>query len=469
MIMLNGRIIVIFMLLIFSSCEKVEVTYPGNNQENESVAPDGAIIWDENNVEINDGKATLPENTAPGVTIGRLNATDNNPDDEFTYEKESEAIDGIDVNYFTIQKDDDNFDLVTNGNTINYENLSGSREVKVTITVTDDNIDPKTSNFDVIVGISNVNEAPYWANSNGVEIVNYQPSINGDIEIPLTGILYWDDADDDQNPDLIVSEQKPSWLSINTTGTTASLSGTPNSVETGSFLLTITDGEFEVPVDMSYEVRPNQRPYLQSFSPNYSFRVGCKQIADEILSYNVIDPNNNYLNYTSEYDILTVAENEEVGWLAIDINNNNTKTPNLVLRCVSTPSNDDASLGAQEIIFNINDNRNSVPEDTTYQLVITVLENHEPEFINIEAFPDTIYVGSETTWTVEWDDLDDDQIDMYIQNKPNFIEYDAATGLVTANPSIIHDGITYEMQYMLNEGNDGCFSISYNHIFYIPQ
>ena len=77
------KIYILLTLLIFTGCEDVEVAAPGNNQSNESVAPLGAIIWDENNVILDDEKAKLPENSAPGITIGRLNATDANPDDEF--------------------------------------------------------------------------------------------------------------------------------------------------------------------------------------------------------------------------------------------------------------------------------------------------------------------------------------------------------------------------------------------------
>jgi hypothetical protein len=72
-------------IIMFNRCEDVNLAVPGNNQDNPSVAPAGAIIWDENNVILEDGKALFPENSAAGVTIGRLNATDANPDDAFNY------------------------------------------------------------------------------------------------------------------------------------------------------------------------------------------------------------------------------------------------------------------------------------------------------------------------------------------------------------------------------------------------
>ena len=127
---------------MFNRCEDVKLATPGNNQDNPSVAPAGAIIWDENNVILEDGKAIFPENSASGVTIGRLNATDENPDDEFNYQIKSQKVDGTDVNHFNIDKDSEsNYDLETNNNILNYEALAGSKEIIITITVTDDNPD----------------------------------------------------------------------------------------------------------------------------------------------------------------------------------------------------------------------------------------------------------------------------------------------------------------------------------------
>ena len=59
----------IFLLLIFSGCEEVSVTYPGNNQDLSSKAPKGDIIWDESTIKNVDeeGRGLLPENSAPGI------------------------------------------------------------------------------------------------------------------------------------------------------------------------------------------------------------------------------------------------------------------------------------------------------------------------------------------------------------------------------------------------------------------
>ena len=58
------------------------------------------------------------------------------------------------------------------------------------------------------------------------------------------------------------------------------MSGTPdwgnNDVGTGSFLLTISDGEFDVPVDMNFEGDQIKDPIYNLFYL-LTFRVGCYQ------------------------------------------------------------------------------------------------------------------------------------------------------------------------------------------------
>ena len=73
------------LLLGFYGCEKTVISYPGNTQT-QSKSSKGAIVWQ---IDVDeDGKGKLFENSASGTTIGRLNATDDNPDDEVFYSLE---------------------------------------------------------------------------------------------------------------------------------------------------------------------------------------------------------------------------------------------------------------------------------------------------------------------------------------------------------------------------------------------
>ena len=94
------------LLLGFYGCEKTVIAYPGNTQDTSPKAPEGAIAWQ---IDVDeDGKdAYRVENSASGTTIGRLNATDDNPDDEVFYfrgmDKLSMVIQLITLRLFLIQ------------------------------------------------------------------------------------------------------------------------------------------------------------------------------------------------------------------------------------------------------------------------------------------------------------------------------------------------------------------------------
>ena len=148
--------------------------------------------------------------------------------------------------------------------------------------------------------------------------------------------------------------------------------------------------------------------------------------------------------------------------MTIELNSNITKTPSLVLRCVSTPTNNDAQDGVQQITFSITDNRENIPQDTTYQLTMVVLENHEPQFLNSGQLPATIPSDETSTWTVQWEDVDEDLIRFTIDNPPFWISYDQSNGEVTAMPTSVQAG-QYELLYTIHEDNNGCYSQSFTH------
>ena len=79
----------IFSFILFNSCEDVNVALPGNTQDLDPKPPTGSIEWSVPAVGVDDeGRALLNENSAAGITIGILNATDPNPDDEVSYQND---------------------------------------------------------------------------------------------------------------------------------------------------------------------------------------------------------------------------------------------------------------------------------------------------------------------------------------------------------------------------------------------
>ena len=75
---------------------------PGNTQDLDPKPPTGDIVWA---ITVDTDGRGLEENSAAGITIGTLNATDPNPDDEFTYAISSQTMDNTSINYFVLNSD----------------------------------------------------------------------------------------------------------------------------------------------------------------------------------------------------------------------------------------------------------------------------------------------------------------------------------------------------------------------------
>ena len=124
---MKNKIFLTFLLaFILNGCEKTVIAYPGNTQDTDPKAPEGAIVWIIDSSD--DGKGQLDENSASDLSIGVLNATDPNPDDEVSYILDKQTIDGQDVNFFKIVVEDSTglANLKTNTNDINYEAVEKS-------------------------------------------------------------------------------------------------------------------------------------------------------------------------------------------------------------------------------------------------------------------------------------------------------------------------------------------------------
>ena len=282
-------------IIMVNRCEDVELALPGNNQDSKQVPPIGAIDWSPT-ISVLSDKAQLPENSASGLTLGTLNATDENPDDEFSYQIKSQSIEGSSVSYFILSSDSGNVNLVLNTNSINYEALSGSKEIDLNILVTDDSPEQKTNDFSFKIEVTNVNESPYFSNLNSI-------TPYADVEVGYEfDKVEWSDIDEGQNPTL--TSQGPGWLTISNEG---QMSGTPvvNDIGINSFTLTITDGEISVQEEVNIEVRENSAPvFSNTNSIPTLIRVGCYDDNDNLVDINWYDPNNNS-PYFAGNDIVT--------------------------------------------------------------------------------------------------------------------------------------------------------------------
>ena len=436
------KVYTLFIIILSIGCEDVEVAVPGNNQNPESVAPIGTIIWDVNNVVVADDKARLPENSATGVTIGRLNATDDNPDDEFTFQIKSQKVDGSNVDHFVIEQDSDsNYDLETNSNLINYEALSGSKEIIITITVTDDNPDQKTSDFDLTIEITNVNESPYFTNLN--HIARF-----ADEYVEYSGYrVEWSDTDEGDNP-TFTSSSVPDWLTIESDG---QMLGDPEHADIGnhSFILSISDGEIDVQEEINIEVRENLAPlFTNANTVPTLIRVGCYDDNENLADINWYDPNNNKPHFAGN-DVVTFSHEgtESIDWLNFD------NIDEGILFCVRAPENGDA--GTSIIGLSLTDNRPNIPLTTEYSLELTLSANDAPAFTNLDNISFTISAGEPFEEDINWQDPQEDQITFYITESLSWFNWDES-GNISATPDSTDIG-NYNITFSID---DGCFEVN---------
>jgi len=423
----------LLLYLFILSCEDVELALPGNTQDLDPVAPDGAISWA---IDTDGEKGLLEENSASGITIGTLNATDDNPDDVFTYSIKSQKIDNSGVNYFILTADSGNVNLVLNNGNLNYEALTGSREITVSITVTDDSPDNMTKDFSIKVEVINVNETPIFNNFNSLtryadEYILYE-----------FNKIEWSDTDDGQNPTL--THNGPSWLDITSEGL---MSGTPQASDVGNnaYTITITDGEISVTENLTIEVRENIAPqFSNSSSIQTVLRVGCWDDNQTLVDLNWYDPNN-----TSPYfqgtDLVTFANEESIEWFNI--------TSDGVFLCVNAPSNSDA--GVSPVSLSLTDNRPNVPLSSVYSFDLTVTANDAPEFLNLNSFPSTISVGDTLEFDLDWQDPQEDVIDFDIVEYLGWL-YADDSGNITAIPQS-NDLGEHTLEFKID---DGCYEVS---------
>ena len=427
-------------LIIFNGCEELEITYPGNNQDLEPKPPKGSLIWAPDFFDETSGNGKLKENSASGLTIGSLSATDPNPDDEFTYEIYSQKMNDVNVNYFVINSDSGLSNLELSNGNINFEDLSGSKQIDLIIRVTDDSLEPQTSDFSLTIEIINVNETPYFTNLSSIPVYadEYIDFNSNNIE--------WTDTDEGQNPEL--SSQGPGWLNISDEGLFQGQPSTEN-IGINSFLLTITDGEIDVQEELNIEVRANSAPIFTNANsiPN-SIRVGCYDDNETIYDFNWVDPNNNSVGFMGT-DIVSFSHegSEALEWLNFDNEDNG------ILFCVRKPENEDAGIFNVSVF--LNDDRPNVPLTTEFNFDLELIANDSPEFLNLSAFPESIAAGDTLQFNLDWQDSDDDIITFGIEENLYWFDWDNS-GNITMNPNSNHTG-TYEIIFSLS---DGCYAPS---------
>ena len=460
---MNNKIFLALLLtLLCNGCEKTVIAYPGNTQDTEPKAPEGAIDWIIESSD--DGKGQLDENSSSDLSIGVLNATDPNPDDEVSYTLDKQKIDGQDVNFFKIVVADTTgvVNLKTNTNDINFEAIGGSKEVELTIKATDDSPAPQSSDFLVIVQIIDVNETPYYTNIN--EVVRYADE---NIEYNFNKVE-WTDTDEGDNPTL--THSGPGWLNISSEG---QMTGTPETSDIGnnSFVLTISDignnssDDFiDVQEEVNIEVRENLAPLFNNTSSiPQNIIVVCWNVNQELVDLSWYDPNNGTQNFAGN-DVVSFSVDENVSWM--------NWSEDGKLFCYTAPENTDE--GMYTVMIMLEDNRPNSSKATEYQFDLTVIANDAPSFSNLSSFPSQMDTDVIETleFTVEWVDPNQDQTSFdlaveigsntYYTSQLSWISIDQS-GLVSITPGSSNDG----EKTLIFSVSDGCYTVTESKIFTI--
>ena len=439
-------------MITFYGCEKTVIAYPGNNQDLDPKPPAGGIDWSEENISLDsEGNRLLPENSAEGLTIGTLRATDPNPDDEFTYTISSQTMDNTVINYFVLDDNDSGVtSLELSNGSIDYEALTGSKKVDLVILVSDDSPADLNSNFSIEIKISNVNETPIFSNLSQIprfadEYIDY-----------VSPRIEWTDTDEGDNPTL-TSSNLPGWLNIDSEGNIGSIANNPpgsSDVGNHEFLVIITDpGGIAVQEEVNIEVRENLAPLFNSTSSIPStITVGCWSVNQELVDLSWYDPNNSAQNFAGN-DIVTFTVEENVEWM--------NWSEDGKLFCYSAPENNDE--GMSTILLRLEDDRPNAEKMTEYQFDLTVVANDAPDFSNLGSFPSQMDSGDTLSFDIDWVDPNEDQTtfnlavtigsNTYSTSQLSWISIDQS-GLVTVIPGFNNTG---EKTFAFSVF-DGCFT-----------
>ena len=146
----TGPFIILF-FIVYTSCEKAIVVYPGNNQDLTPLPPDGSISWI---IPANDENIGQLDEHSSNISIGTLNAEDPNPDDEFSYELTNFS------QYFQIIENSEGEIALQVKSDINFESdqIPASKQFDLIIQVEDDSFEKLSNDFTIRIKIVDLND-----------------------------------------------------------------------------------------------------------------------------------------------------------------------------------------------------------------------------------------------------------------------------------------------------------------------
>ena len=269
------------------------------------------------------------------------------------------------------------------------------------------------------VAVTNVNDAP---------TITGTPNTTVNEDSSYSFIPTGEDIDGDELSFSI--ENQPNWATFNTA--TGELSGIPDNDSVGiteNIIISATDGLETVELDpFSLEVvNVNDAPEITSTAPLTATQSSA-------YTYNIV------VNDPDVGDNVTITATTLPDWLTLTDNGDGTATLS------GTPSQ--AELGDHTVALQVEDGDGEID---TQSFTLNVKNTNDAP--TIDGTPDvTVDEGSQYSFVPTAEDIDGDVLSFSIENKPDWVTFDSATGELSGTPDNEDVGTTENIIISASDG-----------------
>ncbi len=361
---------------------------------------------------------SIAENSANGIELGQVVATDSDAGQSLTYQITS----GNDLGIFEITNDGK---LKVKDNTnLDYEQ---HQSVTLRVKVTDNGTPALHAEADITINITNVNEAPSWTSADQVTINEDATS-----EHTLTA------TDPENNPLTYSADNLPSWATL--TNNKLTFNPTQSAVGNHNIKLKVSDGTNQTTQTLKVTVKNvNDAPVWTSANT-----ITMNEKETLVHNLTATDEDGDSLTYTADNlpSWITLANNK------------------LTLKPQKT------EIGTHTVTVKVSDGTVTVPQTLT----ITVKNVNDAPVITSTP-NETAIKGEQYSYTITATDEDNDSLTFAVTAKPDWLTFDATTRTLSGTPGNSEVGQTYSVTLTVSDGTattTQTFNLTVNDKNYAP-